>query len=214
MRTNPAAPGNGAVTSLFHGGRQGRAVPEPRLLLPARSMSIHISMIAVTASLLTAFRVAGAETTNVALAFYVLSEEKVAGGRFIDTAAIPKAGYIGPVADLVVTNLLDVYPQQAAPFSIMTDTNGNHIAVTNAARPALSIVLAPAEARRFAALTERAVRKKMLVMLGSKPLTAPVIMMPIDSGSIVIEFGHEFGGQAEVDKVERDLKKLITHKEG
>jgi hypothetical protein len=27
---NPAASGNGAVTSLFHAGRQGRAVPEPQ----------------------------------------------------------------------------------------------------------------------------------------------------------------------------------------
>jgi hypothetical protein len=177
-------------------------------------MSTFLHIVAIGASLLTACRVAGAETTNMALAFYVLSEEKVAGGRFIDTAAIPKAGYIGPVADLVVTNLLDVYPQQSAPSSIMTDTNGNRIAVTNAARPSLSIVLPPEEAKRFAALTERAVRKRLLVMLGPKPLTAPVIMMPIEGGSIMIEFGHEFGGQTEVDKVERDLKKLITHKEG
>jgi len=27
---NPAAPGNGAVTSRFHAGWPGRAVPEPR----------------------------------------------------------------------------------------------------------------------------------------------------------------------------------------
>jgi hypothetical protein len=28
-RSNPAAPGNGAITVLFHVGRLGRAVPEP-----------------------------------------------------------------------------------------------------------------------------------------------------------------------------------------
>ena len=146
--------------------------------------------------------------------FYVLSEEKAAGGRFIDTAAIPKAGYIGPLADLVVTNLLDVYPQQSAPWSIMTDTNGNRTVVTNATRPALTIVLPSAEAKRFAALTERAVRKRLLVMLGDRPLTAPVIMMPIETGTMMIEFGGEFGGQAEADKAERDLKKLIKHEQG
>jgi hypothetical protein len=27
---NPAAPGNGATASLFHAGRQERAVPEPQ----------------------------------------------------------------------------------------------------------------------------------------------------------------------------------------
>jgi|ERR1035437_1657946 hypothetical protein len=176
-------------------------------------MRTFLYMIAIVAPLLTACRVAGAETTNMAVAFYLVSEEKVAGGRFIDTAAIPRAGYIAPVAEMVITNLLDVYPQQSAPFSIMTDTNGNRTFVTNAARPALTIVLPPEEAKRFAVLTERAVGKRLLVMLGAKPLTAPRIMTPIETGSVMIEFGREFGGQAEADKVERDLKKLITHKQ-
>ena len=154
----------------------------------------------------------GAEATNAALTFYVISEQKITGGRFIDTAAIPRAGYIGPVADLVVTNLLNVYSQESASLPIMTDTNGNRTIVTNAARPALTIALAPGEAKQFADLTNRAVRKRLLVMLGTKPLTAPVIMTPIETGTVMIEFGSEFGGQAEVDKVERDLKKLIRPK--
>jgi hypothetical protein len=29
-RPNPAAPGNGAITILFHAGRLDRAVPEPQ----------------------------------------------------------------------------------------------------------------------------------------------------------------------------------------
>jgi len=29
LRANPAAPGNGAITILFHAGRLGRAAPEP-----------------------------------------------------------------------------------------------------------------------------------------------------------------------------------------
>jgi hypothetical protein len=176
-------------------------------------MRTSLYLLAI-AALPTVCRVAGAETTNRALAFYILSEEKVAEGRFIDTAALPKAGYIGPAADLVVTNLLDVYPQQSAPFSVMVDTNGNRTVLTNAARPALTIVLPPNDAKRFAALTERGVGKRLLVMIGEKPLTAPRIMTPIDTGSMVIEFGREFGGQTEADKIERDLKKLIKHKHG
>jgi hypothetical protein len=177
-------------------------------------MRTFLYIIATVASLLTVSRVSGAQHTNTALSFYVLSEEKLAGGRFIDTAAIPKAGYIGPVADLVITNLLDVYPQQSAPFSIMVDTNGNRTVVTNAARPALTIVLPPEEAKRFGALTERAVGKRLLVVVGNKPVTAPYIMTPIETGSMSIEFGQEFGEQSEVDKVERDLKELIKHKQG
>jgi preprotein translocase subunit SecD len=175
-------------------------------------MRMLLYTIVTLAPLLTAASLVGAETTNMALTFYVLSQERIEGGRFIDTPAIPQAGYVGWVADLAVTNLLDVYRQEAAAFSVMTDKNGNRTVVTNAAQPALAIKLPPEEAKRFAALTQRAVGKRLLVMLGDKPLTAPRIMMPIATGSMVIDFGSEFGGQAEADKVERDLKNLITQK--
>jgi preprotein translocase subunit SecD len=150
-----------------------------------------------------------ADTTNALLTFYTVSEQRIDGGRFIDTAAIPKAGYIAAKPDLTATALRDVYPQESAGFSIMTDTNGNHTVVTNAPVPALTVVLSPEDAKRFAALTERAVGKRLLVMLGEKPLTAPVVRTPIEAGTMVIEFGREFGGQAEAKKVEDDLKKLI-----
>ena len=114
----------------------------------------------------------------------------------IDTAAIPRAGYIGPVANIVVTNLLDVYPQESASPSIMTTLTGTvQIIVTNAARPALTIALAPGEAKQFADLTDRAVRKRLLVMLGTNSLTAPATMTPIETGTVMIEFGKELEGR-------------------
>jgi preprotein translocase subunit SecD len=149
-----------------------------------------------------------ADTTNALLTFYTVSEEKIDGGRFIDTPAIPKAGYIAAKPDLTITALRDVYPQKSAGFSIMT-TNGNHAVVSNTPVRALTIVLSPQDAKRFATLTEQAVGKRLLVMLGDKPLTAPVVRSPIQPGTMVIEFGREFGGQAEAQKVEDDLKKLI-----
>src|SRR5579859_3912258 len=138
-----------------------------------------------------------AATTNAPLIFYVISEEKVAGGRFIDTAAIPKAGYIAAKSDLTLSSLRDVYPQESSLFSVMTDTNGNHSVVSNTPAPALAVVLSPEDAKRFAALTERAVGKRLLVMLGDKPLTAPIVRTPIDGGTMVIEFGRQFGGEVE-----------------
>ena len=181
---------------------------------PLQSMRTFLYVIAAFAPLFTACMVSGAEKTNTALSFYVVSEEKLAGGRFIDSAAMPKVGYIGWAADLVVTNLLDVHPQQSTPFWSTTDTNGNRMVVQAGPRPALAIVLSPEEAKRLRALTERAAGKKLLVVVGDKPLAAPRIMAPIEDGSIVIEFGQAFGGQAEADRVERDLKRLIKHKQG
>jgi len=157
---------------------------------------------------------AHAETTNAPLTFYMLSDEKIDGGLFIDTPAIPKAGYIAAKPDLTVTRLGDVYPQKSAGFSIMTDTNGNRTVVSNTPTPALTIALSPVDAKAFAALTQRALGKRLLVMLGDKPLTAPVVRSPIETGTMVIEFGREFGGQAEAKKVEDDLKKLISKQRG
>jgi preprotein translocase subunit SecD len=171
-----------------------------------------------TASFLLPLLISGwaayGETTNAPLTFYVLSEEKVDGSRFIDTAAIPRAGYIAAKPDLTVTSLRDVYPLESAGVSIMTDTNGNHTIVSNTPRPSLTIVLSPRDAKRFAALTQRVVGKRLLVMLGDKPLTAPVVRTPIEGGTMMIEFGSEFGGQAEAKKVEDDLKKLIRKQRG
>ena len=150
-----------------------------------------------------------AGTTNAPLRFYTLTEEKIDGGRFIDTPAIPKAGYIAAKADLTIATLRDVYPQESAGVSIITDTNGKHTVSTNAPAPALAIVFLPEDAKRFATLTKRALGKRLLVILGDKPLIAPVVRNPIEAGTMVIEFGREFGGQGEAKKVEDDLKKLI-----
>jgi hypothetical protein len=152
---------------------------------------------------------ARADTPDALLTFYTVSEQRIDGGRFIDTATIPKAGYIAAKPDLTVGTLRDVYPQESAGFSVMTDTNGNHTVVTSTPVPALTIVLSLRDAKRFAALTERAVGKRLLVMLGDKQLTAPVVRSPIEAGTMMIEFGREFRGQADAKKVEDDLKKLI-----
>ena len=169
-------------------------------------------IILTVLSLLAACLAAGSEATNRALAFYIVSESRIDGGRFIDTAAIPKAGYIAPAANLIITNLLDVYPEKSAGFSIMTDTNSNRTVMTNAPRSALAIKLTSEDAKRFAALTEQAVGKRLLLMLGDKPLAAPIVRIPIEDGSMAIEFGREFGGAAEVKKVENDLKNLVRQK--
>jgi hypothetical protein len=48
------------------------------------------------------------EKTNAPLAFYIVSEQRIEGGRFIDTTNFPKLGYIAAKPDLMVTNLAAV----------------------------------------------------------------------------------------------------------
>jgi preprotein translocase subunit SecD len=153
---------------------------------------------------------AHAGPTNAPLTFYILSEEKIEGGRFIDTPAIPQAGFIGDKPDLTVTKLEAVHPDKSA--RIVTDANGNPTVVSNA--PALAIELSPVDAKAFAALTEKAFGKRLLVMLGNKPLIAPVVRTPIETGRVSLDFANNFGGQAEARKVEDDLKKLVSKQGG
>jgi hypothetical protein len=63
-----------------------------------------------------------ASTTNAVLTFYVISEKRIEGGRFIDTPAIPKAGYIAAKPDLTISTLRDVYHANSDGTSIMKDS--------------------------------------------------------------------------------------------
>jgi preprotein translocase subunit SecD len=148
---------------------------------------------------------ARSETTNATLTFYVVSEEKIEGGRFIDTPDLPKVGYIATKPDLAVTNLEKVCPQKMADYAIMGDKNGKHTIVPSPSPPSLAVTLQSEDAKRFTALTERSIGKQLLVMLGEKPLTAPRVMAPIEGGCFLIQF-HD---QANLKKTEDDLKKLI-----
>jgi preprotein translocase subunit SecD len=148
---------------------------------------------------------ARAETTNATLTIYIVHQEKIEDGRFIDTPSLPRVGYIAAKPDLDVTNLLNVYPQKPADEAIMYDTNGNPTVVPSHGLPALAVVLPPDDAKRFAALTGQAIGKRLLVMVDDKPLTAPKIMQPIEGGNFLIEFRNE----ADLKKTEDELKKLI-----
>lgn len=139
------------------------------------------------------------ETTN-ALRFYIVSEQKIEGGRFIDTPTLPKVGYISPIPDLVVTNLLDVYRERRATSAIVDGK-----VVPSKPPPGLAVALRPADAKRFTSLTEKALGKRLLVVLGNKPLTAPKVVAPIETDRFSIMFATE----SELKEAQDELKKLI-----
>src|ERR1041384_4172509 len=146
------------------------------------------STIFATALLLfTSLRSARCETTNGSLAFFIVSQEKIEGGRFIDTTNFPKLGYVAAKPDLQVTNLADVYPAKVANFAIQGDGKGNQKIAPANPPPSLSVKLTTADAKRFTELTQRAVGKQLLIMLGDKPLTAPKVFMPIETPAIGID---------------------------
>src|SRR5439155_17426551 len=113
--------------------------------------------------------------------------------------------YIGSSPDLIVTKLRDVFPQKEAGYAIMGETNGTYRVVPSHPSPSLAVQLQPEDAKRFEALTERALNKRLLVAFGGEPLSAPLVRAPIGGGSFTISF-HS---QAELKKREDGFKKLI-----
>jgi hypothetical protein len=148
----------------------------------------------------------GSSSPNVTidpLSFYVVSEGKIEDGRFIDTPDFPKLGYISAAPDLVVTRLQAVVPDISREQSVMVD--GKRTVEPLRERAAFHIRMHAAEARKFTALTEQAVGKRLLVMLGDSPLTAPRVMSPISTESLFMTFGEN----ADTNKIEHALKRLI-----
>ena len=147
----------------------------------------------------------GAEITNVPLSFYVVSEKKIEGGRFIDTASFPKLGYIGATPDLIITKLEDVATNSMKERAIMVDKNGREIPEPFRVRPALHITMKADDAKKFEKLTERAVGKQLLMMHGDKPLTAPLVRGPIPTSSFLLELTDK----PDQKNVEEGLRKLV-----
>ena len=138
--------------------------------------------------------------TNV-LKFFLVSESPVAGGRNIDTAEFPKLGYIGAQPDMLVLSLKSVATNTAHSIS--------HYAgkTTEADEPAITIMMFPTDARRLVDLTRENVGSKLLLMLGNRPLIAPIIRAPIETPSLELTLRK----RKDVDRIRDDLKKLVRH---
>jgi hypothetical protein len=134
-----------------------------------------------------------------------VSEEKIDGGRFIDTLDFPKLGYIAAKPDLIITQLVAVSESVAHSSMAKVDKNGKLIGLTPLPDiPALDVTILAEDAQKLTALTEQNIGKKVLLMLGDVPLMAPSINSPISS-----QFELTIKDDTKRKKVEDGLKKLV-----
>ncbi|HYG35659.1 MAG TPA: hypothetical protein VEC99_12785 [Clostridia bacterium] len=149
------------------------------------------------------------QAPNTALNFYIVSSQKMPRARFFDTTRFPQLGWIANKPDLVITNLRSVSVHNVAPVSTLDITNTAGDAVTNIPKSGLAINFNASYREAFEALTKRAAGKRLLVMLGDRPLFAPQIGGPIESAGIGFDFRGELGNRAEVQNIVDDLQKLV-----
>jgi hypothetical protein len=173
---------------------------------PMQALFCTLSITAILATGCGRPASAGDTSASTApLSIYVMSDVRIEGGRFIDTPDFPKLGYIGAAAALVITRLEAVAPVLSREQDAMVDKDGKRTVFPVKQLPALSITMRAEDAKKFATITQEAVGKRLLLMLGDTPLIAPTVRAPISTPSLTLTLGEK----TDDKRVENDLKKLV-----
>jgi preprotein translocase subunit SecD len=159
-----------------------------------------IHMLSAIAVLLTGCGDRSWEAGDASLSFYIVSSGKLAGGRHIDTPEFPNLGYIGATPDLVITQLKAVTPQLPPEQTRSVDAPDQPAPKSGA----FQIMMHNPDAQKFAALTEQAIGRQVLIILGRKPLSAPKITEPITTASLLVTLPETIDAKV----VARRLKQL------
>jgi hypothetical protein len=146
--------------------------------------------------------------TSAPLTLYIVSEQRIEGGRFFDMFPFPRLGYIAPKPDLTVTHL-KVVNLEEKPDSTGTveDKNGKPRTITGHYVPRLFVTLPAEDVNRLRMLTERAAGQRLLVMLGEKPLALKRVADLIENPAFPVATNS--ANEPELRKTEDDLKKLL-----
>jgi preprotein translocase subunit SecD len=133
------------------------------------------------------------------LRFYVVSDEPIAGGRYVNTPECPNVGYVTNTPNLVITRLQSV------------STNASHVVhhdkIPDEIKTDVVIQMFEADAKRFADLTRQNIGRRILMSLGDRPLMAPVVQAPIESGGIQISVNEG----KDIENIAAVLKRFVRN---
>ncbi len=150
---------------------------------------------------------AASDTGKGELLFYIVSQEKIDGSRYMDTVEFPKLGYIGTNADLVVTQLTGVHftPPGSHEYKATQDKDGKITSERLPDRPQLSVELKPEDGDKLESLTGQNIGKRVLIMLGNRPLIVVTIYSPVSRKGFRVTLRNE----SEREKLKDELEKLV-----
>lgn len=166
-----------------------------------RTLCILLMVLTRTAF---AFGADAATNTTNALRFYVITEQPVSGGRYVDTRDFPKLGYISNAPSYVLARLQKVFTNDVTSVSFLH--RGDKVEIETNTTPAVSITMFPGDAKAFAEFTRQNIDRKVVLILQDQPLMAPMIQAPIETGTL--QLGWE--RRAFPKKVVEAIQSLVT----
>lgn len=139
------------------------------------------------------------------LAFYTVSAEPVAGGRFVDTPSLPKVGHVASAPDMVVTSLEAVIPAAIPPSPPGFDKNGD-IHASSMTTPALLLKLHAPDLKKLANLVKDLKKQRVLVTLDGEPLMAPTADSLFRGSGVMYPVGESGDRMRVQDELEKMAK--------
>lgn len=132
-------------------------------------------------------------TNSPTLELFVVRSDPIDGGRFIDTERFPKLGFIERTPTLAIRRLQQMALAEQVPLQGQGRTNWS-----------FNIVLTREDAAKLEALTATNISNKLLIMVGNEAVSAPRIIMPLQSGS----FGIECQDRSLMQSVKKQLEEM------
>ena len=134
------------------------------------------------------------------LDIFLLSEGPLQDYHFIDTPAYPKLGYVAPRPDLVISHLKGV------SIGEPSDSAAGPAEKNSAGKSSLEMRLTPADAEALETFSAANVGKRIVFMLGERPLFAPILRTPLSTQTIQINPPEG----ADVQELKRELEALVS----
>jgi hypothetical protein len=129
------------------------------------------------------------------LRFFVVNDDPVDGGRFIDTSKFPKLGYIAATPDLMIGWLKRITMNE----QLVTDSeNRQH---TNWS---FNLTLPEEFVPQLKAMTEMNISKRVLIMLGEESILAPTIVSPLETAEIAVSVSE----RSSMENLKRSISRM------
>jgi hypothetical protein len=160
----------------------------------------------VVLSSMIALQAFAADKAETRVSLFELHDERIPDGEQISIQDLEAFGFVRKQPDLEVRSLKRAFKWTEKIHSTTSSADGSVEKDEILEKPCVMVVLTDADARAFAALTERTKGKKLLIKLGADFRSAPRIMMAIESGM----FWFDCEDAKEQDRILKALEPLTN----